>query len=465
MIVNARSDCGLAELCAGLKTALVSACDLRPWDVPAPAGACAHPVSRARDGLAWVLAASDIGPGDEVLVPALTCPVVAHAIVKTGAHVATYGLTPETFLPSAQSCEAAISPEVKALIVPHLFGTHSPMREFRELADARGLLLIEDAAHLAPIFEGRAQDLAGDCALYSFNIAKPVSLGWGGLVVLSHDLAGRLGRPMPKPMSQGDDRFYAAAFLLLQAATESQPLPGPPLSLDFAVRFLASRTKDGGPSHDVRAILEAAASNHPAEALRRWCDVNSPAPRRSAVTCVAPEIKLPLKRVAAELRGAKTAPLARAVPESFLRETLPTAGLSMMLLQIQAESPQTRRWREEREHLATVYVGVLDPERWLTPQPKDAQCWLSLPLSSRREISPERRDRISRTVARRLGIDIYPYLWPEALPQIPRLRRVLRAGPGSEKAGHLVDGLFNLPLHSQVSESTARDLAELLNTV
>lgn len=140
--------------------------------------------------------AADIGPGDEVLVPAVTFVASANCVRYQGAEPVFVDVDPRTGLMDLEHAKRLITPKTKALIPVHLNGAPVDLVAARALADEHGLWLIEDAAHaLGARFQGTS---VGDCryghmAILSFHPVKHITTGEGG-AILTNDagLAQRL---------------------------------------------------------------------------------------------------------------------------------------------------------------------------------------------------------------------------------------------------------------------------------
>lgn len=125
-----------------------------------------------------------IGPGDEVITTPMTFCATATAIIQAGATPVFVDVCPESALLSPADVEKAITPETKAIIPVHLYGRMVDMRGFAELAERRGLVLIEDAAHC---IEGKRDGIRpgqlGHAACFSFYATKNITCGEGGALV------------------------------------------------------------------------------------------------------------------------------------------------------------------------------------------------------------------------------------------------------------------------------------------
>ncbi len=129
-----------------------------------------------------------LGPGDEVIVPALTWITSANAAEYVGAKavfadvdLSTYNLDPKTV-------EEAVTSRTRAIVAVHLFGLAAPMRELRAIAERHGLTIIEDAAcAIATTYEGRPVGAIGDVGCFSFHPRKVVTTGEGGAITTNND--------------------------------------------------------------------------------------------------------------------------------------------------------------------------------------------------------------------------------------------------------------------------------------
>lgn len=152
-------------------------------------------VSNATVGLHLACLAVGVGPGDEVIAPALTFVASTNAVLYTGAEVRFAEIKgAEDLNLSPEAAEAQIGPRTKAIVVVHYGGYPCDMVAFRALADRYGLALIEDAAHAPGAWlEGRHLGTWGDVGVFSFFSNKNLSTGEGGMVVTGRaDLAERL---------------------------------------------------------------------------------------------------------------------------------------------------------------------------------------------------------------------------------------------------------------------------------
>ena len=142
-------------------------------------------VANGTEALTIALRALGVGPGDEVVVPALTFYATAEAVVNAGAEPVFCDVDPRTFAMTAASAEPAIGERTAALLPVHLFGNPAPMDELRRLAAARGLGLLEDAAQAAgAALGGRRAGGLGDAAAFSFFPSKNLGgFGDGGAIL------------------------------------------------------------------------------------------------------------------------------------------------------------------------------------------------------------------------------------------------------------------------------------------
>lgn len=130
------------------------------------------------------LIAAGIGPGDEVIVPSFTFAATANAVVRAGATPVFADIEPATFGLDPTAVEEAVTSRTRAIMPVHLYGHPAEMTGLRSIADAHGLLLLEDAcqAHAAS-WQGVPAGALGDLAAFSFYATKNMTTGEGGMVV------------------------------------------------------------------------------------------------------------------------------------------------------------------------------------------------------------------------------------------------------------------------------------------
>lgn len=160
------------------------------------AGACVG-VANGTDALELILAASGIGRGDEVIVPANTFVATAEAVCAVGARPRFVDVDPNTLLVSPDAVSAAINRRTAAVIGVHLFGQMVDVHQISALADRLGLAFIEDAAQAhGARFAGSRAGSIGTAAAFSFYPGKNLgALGDGGAVVTNDaELAARVRR-------------------------------------------------------------------------------------------------------------------------------------------------------------------------------------------------------------------------------------------------------------------------------
>ena len=152
-------------------------------------------VGNGLDALRLALAALGVGPGDEVLVPSNTFIATWLAVSQIGAVPVPVEPDPLTHNVTAEGLEAAITARTRAILPVHLYGCPAPIDEIAELAGARGLFVVEDAAQAhGASWKGRRIGGHGHAATWSFYPGKNLgAFGDGGAVTTNNpDLANRI---------------------------------------------------------------------------------------------------------------------------------------------------------------------------------------------------------------------------------------------------------------------------------
>jgi dTDP-4-amino-4,6-dideoxygalactose transaminase len=153
-------------------------------------------VANGTAALHLALIAAGCGLGDEVVVPSLNFVAAANTIVQTGARPVFCDIRGGVDLNAgAAELEAAVGPATKALLVLHYGGFACDMGPVLDLAEQRGLVVVEDAAH-APgsTWRDRQCGTIGQLGCFSFFSNKNLAIGEGGMVVTDDDELARAVR-------------------------------------------------------------------------------------------------------------------------------------------------------------------------------------------------------------------------------------------------------------------------------
>jgi dTDP-3-amino-3,4,6-trideoxy-alpha-D-glucose transaminase len=188
-------------------------------------------VGNGTDALTLLLRVADIGPGDEVIVPALTAAFTGLAVLAAGARPVFADVDPERLTIDPASCAAAVTTRTRAIIPVHLYGQPADLASISVVAQRHGLALIEDCcqAHLATC-DGIPVGTQGLGGAFSFYPTKNLgALGDGG-AVLTNDaaVADRLRRLRNGGRAGRDDHIEAginSRLDELQAAVLRARLP------------------------------------------------------------------------------------------------------------------------------------------------------------------------------------------------------------------------------------------------
>lgn len=141
-------------------------------------------VANGTAALDIAVAALELGPGDEVIVPTFTIISCVTAIVRSGATPVVVDCDPITFNMTADHVAAAITPRTRAIMVVHLYGLPVDMDPILDLADKHGLAIIEDAAEMhGQTYRDRPCGSFGHISTFSFYPNKLVTAGEGGMLL------------------------------------------------------------------------------------------------------------------------------------------------------------------------------------------------------------------------------------------------------------------------------------------
>ena len=137
------------------------------------------------NALAAAMIGVGIGPGDEVIIPAHTYMATATSVLTVGAIPVIVDID-ETITIDPKAVEAAIGPRTRAVVPVHMWGAACNMDAIMDIADRRGLIVIEDTCQgVGGGYRGRKLGSIGHIGAFSFNYYKNMTCGEGGGVAVN----------------------------------------------------------------------------------------------------------------------------------------------------------------------------------------------------------------------------------------------------------------------------------------
>ena len=138
-------------------------------------------------GMMATLIALGIGPGDEVIVPAMTFTATANIVEALGAKAVFVDIDVDTKLMDLEQAARAVTNKTKAVIPVHFYGQMLDVKKLKFLLPEH-IFIIEDAAHaIESEFAGERPGTHSNAAVFSFYQSKNMTTGEGGAVVTDSD--------------------------------------------------------------------------------------------------------------------------------------------------------------------------------------------------------------------------------------------------------------------------------------
>lgn len=146
-------------------------------------------VGCAADALEIAATLLNLGPNDEIIIPAHTYTASASPFAKRGVKIIWADIDPETRVISADTIAPLITPNTRAIMVVHLYGYAADMPEIVDLAKCHDLVLLEDCAQsIGAEVGGKKTGAWSDISIFSFHAHKNITtLGEGGMLTVKHD--------------------------------------------------------------------------------------------------------------------------------------------------------------------------------------------------------------------------------------------------------------------------------------
>jgi len=168
-------------------------------------------------GLHTGLVALGVRRGDEVITTPMTFAASVNVIEHVGAHPVLVDVEPDTLNLDPREVERACTPRTRAILPVHYSGHPVDLDLLREIARARGLAILQDAAHSLPArYKGRPIGSDGDLAAFSFYATKNLTTVEGGMLTGDADFVDRariiglhgMSRDAWKRYDKGGSWFY-----------------------------------------------------------------------------------------------------------------------------------------------------------------------------------------------------------------------------------------------------------------
>jgi dTDP-4-amino-4,6-dideoxygalactose transaminase len=430
----------LAELLAATGVDLAREAVAYEEELRAYFGAAAvYPLSSGRGAMALALKALGIGRGDDVAVPAFTCPAVADAVLSLGAIPHLVDVSPRHFGLEGRSLRRVLARgRTRAAVVAPLFGAVPPQRDVQEILAERGVPWVEDIAQaFGSRRGGRPAGCAAPLAVLSTNFDKPYTTGRGGVLVVN-DAA----------LAPAVER-WAAALPVQQRAEAETILKGlaisdylfdpvtyePFVSVDLGYLYAQAE----GDAYDLAALVAesaAAAARHALAARERLMPARKPPLSRRLIRWFFPSSAVP-----------SLGPVER-------HEPLLAAVGRRHLAAAQADGARRRKLAALFDELFAGSTSVRGPiwgeagdEPWPIRYPLFVRDWA-------------RRPEIIRRVAA-AGYEAGPFIYPRPLSGMFPYYKISRTtGRYLRGAWRAAAGVVNLPLHAGITEDDVVKMAE-----
>jgi dTDP-4-amino-4,6-dideoxygalactose transaminase len=149
---------------------------------------------KGRVGLYALLRALNVAKGDEVIVPGYTCVMNVNPIKYVGAKPVYVDIEPDTFNLNVDLLKEKITNNTKVIIAQHTYGYPCDMDAIMDIADSRGIPVIEDCClSFGSRYKNKLVGTFGKAAYFSFQWNKPYTTGLGGMVITNdRELAERI---------------------------------------------------------------------------------------------------------------------------------------------------------------------------------------------------------------------------------------------------------------------------------
>jgi len=401
----------------------------------------AYALSSGRAAMALALRALGIGAGDDVAIPAFTCPAVADAVLSLGAIPHLVDVSPRHFGLEGRSLRRVLARgRTRAAVAAPLYGCVPPREEVAAALAEYGLPWIEDIAQaFGSRRGGAAAGSAAPLAVLSTNFDKPYTTGRGGVLVVNDaglaDDVDRLVSRLPL-QSEAEAELILKGLVISDYLFEAEAYE-PFISVELGYRY-AEAEGDAYALGQLARDGAAVAARHALAAKDRLMPESKGPFLRRLLRWFYPRSAVPRLGEASRL-----APLLAAVGSRHL-EAVAADGerrrrLAVLLDDIFADDDDIR---------GPVWGGA-DDEPWPIRYPAFVRDW-------------ERRPDVMKRLAE-AGYEAGPFIYPRPLSgQFPYYKLSRLTGRYLRGAWRAAAAVVNLPLHAGVTEEDVRRMAEAM---
>ncbi len=171
----------------------------------------AFAVSSGTAALHLSLLASEVGYGDEVVVPSFTFVATAETVALVGATPVFVDISLDTYNAIPEEIEKALTQKTKAIIPVDLFGLPADMKPIQEIAEKHGLVVIEDSAQAhGAQYHGMPVGNLAHLACWSFYASKNMTTGEGGMITTSNK---SYADKLPYMRTHGEKSEYTSSMI------------------------------------------------------------------------------------------------------------------------------------------------------------------------------------------------------------------------------------------------------------
>jgi dTDP-4-amino-4,6-dideoxygalactose transaminase len=402
-----------------------------------------YPTVSGRTALSLALRSLGIGPGDEVVIPALTCPAVADAVLSLGAVPHLCDISPRTLSIRPNSLRRILSKKrAKAVVDAPLLGVVPRMEETAKVCSVAGVPLIVDVAQSFSCKRlGKSLASYGVMAVLSTNVDKPFTTGRGGaLLVMDRGYIGNVdGNYLPFETQKNSEGINILKGLAVSYKMFSRENYKRFASINLGFAYAAAE----GDAYELEDLLLTEVSDKAAGKIKTSAEKLRPVEnlslwdrfkRRFWPSTAVPEVG----------RGSKLSPILSSV-----------GALHIEYLEKERERRRELAGLIERE--LTGYPAV-EAAYWESGE--DDEAWpLRYPL-----LLNDYRDKVN-VVTRcfRAGYEVGGFVYPRPLSgQFPYFKLSRYSGRYLRGAWRVAAGMINLPLHSEITADDAKRMSRAI---
>lgn len=401
-------------------------------------------VSSGRSAIYLALKGLGVSRGDEVIVPALTCPAVIDAVIALGATPVVVPIERERFGLDPSVLNKAINRKTKVILPTDIYGARCRMEEIAQITNGRAVI-IEDSAQSSPYDISSWSDNYASAIVISLNYDKHITVGGGGILVLNKPNIFKIATIKSENNSERSDILSAGLLrILMERSIYDRFLP-----MTAGSEMIENALIE---ENDVLRILHNYVDNNKSfdgikEILTNLTDKYL---EKTSQSDIVKFLKKGLWHLIRPVFSKRPEPIGKIRMLGKLKKILVNISLKRFHNDAIIRKMFALKLYKGLSTLKGIYIQNFKDDALL-------RFTVSFIDRSKAILAMKRLTKV--------GIEVGPFNYPMPIHKIHTYRKYIRIIGDMRQTEILVDGIVNIPVHEQVSDDDIDKISEIIRGV